>query len=318
MNVEKVTPKSLESEKAAEYALAVCEEGLGKSGVKTKNLGGGSFGTAVGVTFGNGSEAVVKFLRADGMLEKETHDLQLLSENCGVRMPKVLYFRSADGSIPLDCYVMDKIEGSTLFMSFGKLLYSKSAKLAFADKVTDALHGIHECRCDKFGDTMNPQFSSWLESYEPFMDDVYLAAKQLSEDGQLSPEIVSTMSRARDKFQNIFSQPVYDACLIHGDLNVGNIMVGKGLRITGFIDPLNSMYADREYDLFQFNNLTGKRFFLCDTYLKKYGASEKAEQKLAFYALWNEVYCFVKAGTLIPFIMNPLVKNMNAVLGRGV
>lgn len=27
MNVEKVTPKSLESEKAAEYALAVCEEG---------------------------------------------------------------------------------------------------------------------------------------------------------------------------------------------------------------------------------------------------------------------------------------------------
>ena len=50
MNVEKVTPKSLESEKAAEYALAVCEEGLGKSGVKTKNLGGGSFGTAVGVT----------------------------------------------------------------------------------------------------------------------------------------------------------------------------------------------------------------------------------------------------------------------------
>ena len=33
MNVEKVTPKSLESEKAAKYALAVCEEGLGKSGV---------------------------------------------------------------------------------------------------------------------------------------------------------------------------------------------------------------------------------------------------------------------------------------------
>lgn len=183
-------------------------------------------------------------------------------------MPKVLYSRGADGSIPLDCYIMDKIDGGTLFMSFGKLLYPKSAKLAFADKVTDALHGIHECRCDKFGDTMNPQFSSWLECYEPFMNEVYSAAKQLSEDGQLSYEIVSTMSRARDKFSDIFSQPVYDACLIHGDLNVGNIMVGKGLRITGFIDPLNSMYADREYDLFQFNNLTGKRFFLCDTYLK--------------------------------------------------
>ena len=57
MNVGREIPKSLE--KAAEYALAVCEEGLGKSGVKTKNLGGGSFGTAVGVTFGDGIEAVV-------------------------------------------------------------------------------------------------------------------------------------------------------------------------------------------------------------------------------------------------------------------
>ena len=150
------------------------------------------------------------------------------------------------------------------------------------------------------------------------MEEVYSAAKKLSENGQLSAEIVSAMTRARDRFSSIFSQPVSDACLIHGDLNVGNIMVGKGLEITGFIDPLNSMYADREYDLFQFNNLSGKRFFLCDTYLKKYGASEKAEQKLAFYGLWNEVYCFIKAGTLIPFIINPLVKNMNAVLEKEV
>lgn len=36
MNVERVTPKTLEREKAAEYALAVCKEGLGKSGVKKK------------------------------------------------------------------------------------------------------------------------------------------------------------------------------------------------------------------------------------------------------------------------------------------
>lgn len=148
--------------------------------------------------------------------------------------------------------------------------------------MTYALHGIHECRSDKFGDTMNPQFSSWLECYEPFMDDVYLAAKQLSEDGQLSYEIVSTMSRARDKFSDIFSQSISDACLIHGDLNVGNIMVGKGLRITGFIDPLNSMYADREYDLFQFNNLTGKRFFLCDTYLKNTARAKKRSRSSHF------------------------------------
>lgn len=129
------------------------------------------------MTLRDGGEAVVKFLRADGMLGKETHDLRLLSENCGVRMPKVLCSRCADGDIPFDCYIMDKIEGKTLFMSFGKLLYAKSARLDFADRVTDALHDIHECRSDKFGDTVKPCFSSWRECYEPFMEEVYSTAK---------------------------------------------------------------------------------------------------------------------------------------------
>ena len=118
------------------------------------------------------------------------------------------------------------------------------------------------------------------------------------------------MRAAWSKFDIIFSEKVETACLIHGDLNVGNIMVDKGYKLTGFIDPLNCMYADREYDLFQFDNLTGKRFFLRETYTKKYGASRYCKQKLAFYGLWNEVYCYIKSGVLVNIIMNPLVKNM--------
>lgn len=37
MNVEKVIPKSLEPEKAAEYALAVCEEDSAKAALKQKS-----------------------------------------------------------------------------------------------------------------------------------------------------------------------------------------------------------------------------------------------------------------------------------------
>ena len=33
-------------------------------------------------------------------------------------------------------------------------------------------------------------------------------------------------------------------------------------------------------------------------------------QKLAFYGLWNEVYCYIKSGVSVNLIMNPLVKNM--------
>ena len=74
------------------------------------------------------------------------------------------------------------------------------------------------------------------------------------------------------------------------------------------------MYADREYDLFQFDHLTGKRFKLSQTYIEKYGASKYCQEKLAFYGLWNEVFCYIKSGVLISVIMNPLVKNMNKVV----
>ena len=134
-------------------------------------------------------------------------------------------------------------------------------------------------------------------------------AVEFEKKGELSKEIVATMIRAWEKFDIIFDENVEEACLIHGDLNIMNILK-SGHKIS-FIDPLNSMYADREYDLFQFDNLYGKRFFLSDTYRKKYGETKRCDDKLAFYGLWNEVFCVIKSGTLIPFIMKPLVKNMN-------
>ena len=158
---------------------------------------------------------------------------------------------------------------------------------------------------------MNADCEGWLDHYRPFAEEVLKKAEEYFAAGKLQESVILAMRAAWEKFDVIFSEEVKDACLIHGDLNVGNIMVGKGYKITGFIDPLNSAYADREYDLFQFDNLTGRRFFLRETYIEKYGASRYCLQKLAFYGLWNEVYCYIKSGVLIGFIMDPLVKNMN-------
>ena len=76
------------------------------------------------------------------------------------------------------------------------------------------------------------------------------------------------------------------------------------------------MYADLEYDLFQFDNLTSKWFYLRKTYIEKYGASNYCDAKCAFYGLFNEVYCYIKSGMLVKFIMNPLVKNMKKRLAQ--
>ena len=123
------------------------------------------------------------------------------------------------------------------------------------------------------------------------------------------------MTEAYKNFDIIFSEKVEKASLIHGDLNVMNIFADrKTLKPTAFIDPLDCMYADREYDLFQLNNLSGKQFGLYKAYKAKYPTSTYCDIKTAFYGLFNEVATYIKTGVLFKFIMHPLLTNMNKQL----
>lgn len=316
MKAERIIPVSLDKEKAKEYAVSAAESALHKKVTCVKYLGGGSFGKAYSVVFEDGKRIVVKFLCAEDMVQKEVFDLKFLGEHCPVKMPKVLFVKNADNTIPLDCYGMEMLPGKPVFYVFRMLFAGKQKRQAFADQVTESLHAVHQCTNRKFGDIANPTFDTWQECYKPFAEQVLICAENLYQKGELSEKIITAMRSAWDKFDIIFSEKVEKACLIHGDLNVGNIMADKKGNLSGFIDPLNSMFADVEYDLFQFYNLTGKRLLLGETYFKKYGASKYWKEKLAFYGLWNEVFCYIKSGVLVPFIMNPLVKNMNRVIEK--
>lgn len=316
MKVERIKAISLDKKIAQKYAEEIAFQQIGQPIKKVKYLGGGSFGRAYKVTFEDDKKIVVKFLRARDMLEKEIYDLDLLAANCSVKIPSVLFSRKADDEIPVDCYGMELIEGSNAVFSLGLFLSSKRKRKQFADEVTTALYNIHCHKNDKFGDTLCPTFSRWLDFYKPFAHQILIKAEEMFSKGELPKKVISTMRAAWEKFDIIFSEEVVEACLVHGDLNIANIMIDKNHKLSGFIDPLNSMYADREYDLFQFDNLSGKRFYLRKTYVEKYGASKFCDAKCAFYGLFNEAYCYIKSGMLVSFIMNPLVKNMNKRLAE--
>ncbi|MGN0797455.1 MAG: phosphotransferase [Christensenellales bacterium] len=311
MKVERIIPIRITKSDAEKYIKIIARE-RNFDVVKIKCLGGGSFGMAYLVkTYDD--EFVIKFLRATDMLEGEVASLDILSKNCPIPFPKVLFARKADKNIPLDMYAMTKVAGKNAFTSFGFLLASKKKRMQFADDVTTALHQIHEVKNDKFGSILKATYGTWLEFYREFAITILEKARELHSNNQLSNKIMQTMEKAWTCFDIIFSEEVSEACLIHGDLNLANIFIDNG-KLSAFIDPLNTMYADREYDLFQFDHLTGKRFKLSQTYIDKYGASKYCREKLAFYGLWNEVFCYIKSGVLINIIMNPLVKNMNKVV----
>lgn len=316
MKVERIKAIALDKKTAAQYAETIACQQIGQPVKNVKCLGGGSFGRAYKIVFQDGKKIVVKFLRANDMLKKETYDLDLLAANCPVKLPKVLFSRKADNEVPVDCYGMELIEGSNAIFSLGLLLASKRRRKQFADEVTTALHCIHNYKNEKFGDTLCPDYDRWLDFYKPYAEQILVKAEEMFSKGELPKKVIETMRAAWAKFDIIFSEEVEDACLIHGDFNIANMMIDKEYKLSGFIDPLNSMYADREYDLFQFDNLTGKRFFLRQTYIEKYGASKFCDIKCAFYGLFHEVYSYIKSGMLVGFIMNPLVKNMKKRLAE--
>lgn len=308
MTVDRISVVEITKEDGARYAECAASEYTGEKVCNVRCLGGGSFGLAYSVQTA-GATIVVKLFKSGNMLQKETHDLKLIAAHCPVQMPQVLFERKADDKIPVDCYGMTKLDGKPLMSHMRSFLAFKSKRKRIGEKVVDALHSVHTCTSDKFGDTLSPDCDTWTQCYRPFALSILQKAREYCERGQLSKKIIDVMNAAWEKFDVIFDEEPKQACLIHGDLNILNILISNDGEIS-FIDPLNSMYADREYDLFQFYNICGTRFYLGDIYRKKYGESRRCGVKLAFYGLWNEVFCFIKSGMLVPFIMNPLVKNM--------
>lgn len=218
--------------------------------------------------------------------------------------------------IPIDFLCMEFIDGKDCFTNFSQLLKSKKAKRAFADEITTALHHWHNITNDKFGVIDNPCHDEWLDLYKPFAFDILESARKLAQKGELEKKVIVSMERAWNAFDYIFSEKVKTASLIHGDLNVMNIMADKHLKTTAIIDPLECKYADKEYDLFQLRNLTGEKFGLYDMYKSKYPVSEKCDIKTSFYALYHEVYCFVSAGQKINLLLMPIVNRMNSDLEK--
>ena len=84
--------------------------------------------------------------------------------------------------------------------------------------------------------------------------------------------------------------PVESACLIHGDYTTWNIMLNEELtEATALIDPFGCMWADRELELYQLENVNGKDYRLLERYRAAVPLSPNFEVKNCFYRLFTEI-----------------------------
>ena len=302
---------------AKTYAEAALTKSLACTVKSIRFIGGGSFGHVFEAEIDKAPFCVVmKGLRADGLCEREADELRLLAENSAVRIPEVYFTFLKTHEIPMDFIGMEKVGGTNCFTDFKKLFCSKKEKAAFAVSVCEAAHNWHLQTNDKFGLIGTASADTWLEYYRPFAEEILKEARSMYKHRRLGRHAMQAMELGWKHFNVIFSEQVAHACLIHGDLNVMNIMSDDRLHLTAVIDPLESKWADPEYELFQMRNLTGNLFHLYETYKSKYHVSEKCDVKTAFYALYHEVYTYIITGSRIHYYLPQMVKRFNKEMRR--
>ena len=279
--------------------------------------GGGSFGFVYAAAIDKAPGTVVmKGFRCAGLCAREASELRLLAKDSAVKVPSVYFTADETPDIPMDFLCMEMVDGTNCFTDVSKLLCSRREKQRFADDVTTALRRWHTQTNDKFGLIGNAVYDSWLDFYRPFSADILDEARRMHKAGRLESRAMRAMERGWANFDKIFAEPVPQACLIHGDLNVMNIMTDKKLHLTAIIDPLESKWADPEYELFQLRNLTGNCFKLYETYKQKYPVSENCDVKTAFYALYHEVYTYILTGSRIHWYLPQMVRRFEKDLRR--
>ena len=262
-----------------------------------KYIGGGSYGRVYKVTLSDGEVIAVKGYIVQGMHRKEALQLDILSKNTSIMMPEVLFtYEDEDTEI----LAMSFVEGQNV-LSPKFLFKSKSQKQKFADEVILGMLEWHNVTNDKFGSLENPEYDSWYEFYKKEKQESWLEAlNELAENGKFSKKKMKILYEATEIFNGL-PQEKTKPVLIHADLNIMNIMADpKTFRLIAFIDPCDSIWADREYDLFQFHNMWGDAYGLYETYKRKCKVSEFIDFRVAYYGAMHEASMRLKGGQIVP------------------
>lgn len=315
--MEQKVVREISKEQTKEFVKSILFEHYACEVSNIKYVGGGSFGYVYKVEMQvEPYKLIVKACRVSGMHKNEANALKTLGADTLIHIPKVYFTFNATDEVPMDFIVEEFIAGTDCFTDFKKLFLGKQKKQQFANQIVDALAHWHSKTNDKFGSLDDPEYDSWLDFYKPFAKDIFDTALQMHKEGKINKKTIQTMQIAWNNFDNIFSEPIEKASLIHGDLNVMNVMSDGKLNITAIIDPLDCKWADKEFDLFQLRNLTGDFFNLYNVYKAKYPVSKNVDIKCAFYAVYNEIYCYISSGFKVGFILRKTVKMLRKELKK--
>lgn len=262
-----------------------------------KRLGGGYYADVYLVVFEFPAEnIVIKVYKTNNMLSEEQAQISILKKHSLFTMPQILWTHFSDELFKNDVLAMSFLEGE----NGGTIHYfSQKKRDELANQVIENLLSWHNTTNEAGFGAINSKIycKNWNDYYQKRVNNIFEMAVKMFESDRLPQKTLTVMENALQSYKKIFSVPVLEASLIHGDYNMYNVLVNKkSCCVTAVIDPCNCMWADRELDLYQLNNANGKHLRLLENYAKRHPLSDNFLQKTAFYELFTEIEHYYKSG----------------------
>lgn len=258
-----------------------------------RELGGGFYGRVFLISLeAEPFFVVLKLYLFPGLAVREARQTRMLSEHALLRMPRIYkVLEKEQTGLAMDALFMEYIEGVNAG-DFDAAQLPVEARASICESIVENLIGYHRTvHSEGFGILSSGVYCpTWQEYYYPIARDIVEKAGHLREAGQISDKVLSVFRQSIERFGHIFSQPITQARLIHGDYNTWNVMLDRDRsRAVAVIDPFHCCWADSEFDLYQLDNANGKGYGLLERYAQKMPLSGNFEVKRRFYELYTEV-----------------------------
>ena len=264
-----------------------------------------------------GTDVVIKAYFKIGFMQKELRQIEELRKFSIASIPQIYGCFYGDGESTTDIYFMELMPGVPVrFVQYE----TEAEKRKIADAVVDAHIALHNVlNPNGFGELDCDTFSkSWETHYHNRINGYYEQLNKIQEN-PLSTKARLLIDEAYNNFENVFTQPVKYASLIHGDYKMKNVLIEpKTFKLTAILDPMDCCYGDRESDLFTYiNPHRDSKFGFLENYKAKVSISDNFLLKNQYYFLWNEIKLLIRMGYCFNETLEEIGQNISDMLKYG-
>ncbi len=174
------------------------------------------------------------------MMKSEVYWYKILSEQTRNRVPKVYYEDFSKSVVPVNYFIMEKIEG----IQKNKLKLSAKNKEKADSEIVKMVSELHKISGQKFGYIQGMLFDTWYDAYRNMVKDLISDCKKAGRRSKRGEKLLDLTNRYKESLETA------ECCLVNFDCWDPNFICTQQDPEYSFawIDPERNLWGDRMLD----------------------------------------------------------------------